>query len=236
MVAAPRTSEPVQLARPIVIVSAPRAGSSLLFETLSLARGLWTVGGESHDVIEGLDALTPAAHGWHSNRLTAADADPDTVVRLTERFLKQMRSRTGRLPTSRDRAIRLLEKTPRNALRIPFFAAAFPHASFVFLHRDAKDTVASMLEGWRSERYVSYRQLPGWTGRPWSFLLVPGWATLSARPLAELVACQWASTSRIMLDDLAALPHERWEVCRYDRLVADPAAEIGRLAAALGIV
>ena len=45
--------------RPIIIVSPPRSGSTLLFETLSLSPDLWTVGGESHGVIEGVESAPP---------------------------------------------------------------------------------------------------------------------------------------------------------------------------------
>ena len=37
--------------RPIFILSAPRAGSTLLFETLSQFPDIWTIGRESHDII-----------------------------------------------------------------------------------------------------------------------------------------------------------------------------------------
>ena len=46
----------------------------------------------------------------------------------------------------RPRRGRLLEKTPRNALRIAFFSAMFPNARFVVLHRDARENIASMGE------------------------------------------------------------------------------------------
>src|SRR5579859_7897477 len=46
--------------RPIFIVSSPRSGSSLLFETLTKARGLVTVGGESHGLMESIPAISPA--------------------------------------------------------------------------------------------------------------------------------------------------------------------------------
>ena len=38
--------------RPIFIVSAPRSGSTLLFEVLSKVRDIYTIGGESHQMIE----------------------------------------------------------------------------------------------------------------------------------------------------------------------------------------
>jgi hypothetical protein len=77
--------------------------------------------------------------------------------------------------------------------------------------------------------------LPGWTGLPWSLLLVPGWRDLIGKPLREIVAAQWDTTTRILLDDLESLPPARCQVARYDALLADPAAEVGRLCAALDL-
>ena len=76
------SSDPV-FDRPIFIVSPPRSGSTLLFETLSAAPGIATIGGESHNLMEQVPAINPAARGWDSNRLTAADADLETLVDKT---------------------------------------------------------------------------------------------------------------------------------------------------------
>src|SRR6185437_13594234 len=81
----------------------------------------------------------------------------------------------------------------------------------------------------------TYPNLPGWSGLPWSLLLVPGWRELVGRPLPEVVAAQWEITTRILLDDLDALPPERCLVARYDAFIADPAAEVSRLSGALGL-
>src|SRR5262245_7605313 len=50
----PRASPGRRIERPIFIVSPPRSGSALLFEALSRASGLYTIGGESHLVIESI--------------------------------------------------------------------------------------------------------------------------------------------------------------------------------------
>src|SRR6185312_16403823 len=124
--------------RPVFIVSPPRSGSSLLFETLALARNVCTIGGESHGIIEGKTAfgmLGAAARGYESNRLDALDATPEIIASLRERFRRRAFDRNGEKVAGR---IRLLEKTPKNALRIPFLAKVFPDASFIYLHREPK--------------------------------------------------------------------------------------------------
>ena len=162
---------PARIERPVFVVSPPRSGSSLLFETLARAPGVFTIGGESHRVIEQVPSLHPSARGWESNRLTADDASPEVVAALRRAFVAELRDRAGAQPPAT--AVRLLEKTPKNALRVPFLAAAFPDATFVSLYRDPRETLSSMLDAWRSRQFVTYPDLPGWTGPPWSLLLTP---------------------------------------------------------------
>lgn len=221
------------LARPIFIVSSPRSGSTLLFRTLVQSPDACSIGGESHGVFEGIRALHPAAKGWHSNRLDAADATPAVVAELSQRFAGKLHGRDGAPPAPHQR---MIEKTPKNALRVPFLAAAFPEATFVYLHRAARPTLSSMIEAWQSGRFRTYPRLPGWSAPlPWSMLLVPGWRELHGRPLPEIVARQWAATTTTLVADLAALPPERVRKISYEAFLAAPLAEMRRLCAGLGL-
>jgi len=69
----------------LIVVSPPRAGSTLLFETLALSPGLFSIGGESHGVFEAVPALQPANRGWESNELTAADATHEVAGTSSDR-------------------------------------------------------------------------------------------------------------------------------------------------------
>lgn len=213
--------------RPVFIVSAPRSGSSLLFETLAKSPSVLTIGGESHAVIEGMASLGPAWHGWQSNRLTADDADGETVAELKARFFADLRDHQN-APCQPGQSFRFLEKTPKNALRVPFLHAAFPDARFLYLVREPHEAISSIMEAWRSGRFVTYPELPGWKG-PWSLLLTPGWQQLVGRPLNEIAAAQWEVTNRTLLDDLQQVPRDQWCSVSYTDLLADPQRTIERL-------
>lgn len=216
-----------RIVRPIFIVSTPRSGSTLLFETLVKAPGLFTVGAESHERIECVADFFPGRRGWESNRLTGKDAAAEAIEELAQRFYSALRDREGKPPQG---SARLVEKTPKNALRVPFFDAAWNDSVFIYLYRDPRETLASMIEGWSSGRFVTYPALPGWGAPRWSFLLVPGWRELIGQPIAETVARQWATTTEILLDDLSKLPSSRVFATDYAALVADPQATVSRLA------
>jgi hypothetical protein len=223
----PRPHMPPVLERPLVILSAPRAGSTLLFETLAQAAGVYTIGGESHQLIESIAALRPGRGVVSSNRLTRRDATTEIAAELRQRFAGRIHDRDGQPPAS-GAHVRLLEKTPKNALRVPFLLEVFPDAQFIYLQRDARANLSSMMEAWRGKGWITYRQLPGWPG-PWSLLLPPGYERLQGKPLEEIVAFQWRIANETILDDLADLPRERWTTVRYEALLADPLGEIGKL-------
>jgi hypothetical protein len=221
-----------RIERPIFIVSSPRSGSTLLFDTLAEATELFSVGGESHGVIESVRGLSVREKGWTSNRLTAQDAFPEAVEQLAEGFYRSLRDRDGTAPSG---PARMLEKTPKNALRVPFFDAAWPDSEFVFLYRDPRQTLSSMMEAWLSGGFRTYPVLPGWKGPPWSMLLVPGWEQLVGMSLPEIVAHQWSIALDVLVSDLHRVPRERVRGVEYDDFLDSPQATIERLAKSLDL-
>src|SRR5262245_14114367 len=115
--------------RPALIVSPPRSGSTLLFESLAKAPDLYSLGREAHAIIEELPGFHPADRGWHSNRLTEEDARTESAARFADDFYDGLRDRDGRRAAG---AVRVLEKTPKNSLRIPFFAELWPDSLFIY--------------------------------------------------------------------------------------------------------
>lgn len=225
-------SAPFLLHSPVFIVAAPRSGSTLLFETLAAHSAIATLGGEAHWLVEGIAELRPGSAATDSNRLTAAAMTTAVGDRILAAIRERLRDNTGQPLAGRQ--LRFLEKTPKNALRIPFFQGLFPDARFIFLWRDPRENISSIIEAWRSGGWVTYASLPGWEG-PWSLLLPPQWQLQRGRPLEEIAAWQWDSANRYICDDLAALPGEQWTVVRYDELRDSAPATLNRLCAFLGL-
>src|SRR5262249_62031038 len=65
---------------PVIVLGAPRSGTSMLFETLARSSQLWSLTDESHEVLEG--PYHPRLRGWESNVLAAEDLDAPTADRL----------------------------------------------------------------------------------------------------------------------------------------------------------
>ena len=230
MVRSPRADA---LHRPIFIVAAPRSGSTLLFETLASSEQICTVGGEAHWLVEGIDELRPGAPTVESNRLSAEHCTPEVAGRMVTEILAHLVDHKGH-PVPADSNLRFLEKTPKNALRVPFFNRLFPDALFIFLWRDPRENLSSIMEAWRSGHWKTYNGLDGFN-EPWSLLLPPDWARMRGKSLEEIAAFQWNTTNRILLNDLTALAKERCSVLSYAQLLADPAATIQRICAFSGL-
>jgi hypothetical protein len=230
----PMAVDAPRIERPVFIIAAPRSGSTLLFETLAESHSICTLGGEAHGAIEGAQPeLRPGAPGVDSNRLERRHATPEAIRRLHEEFAAQSRPAAG--AQGADPAdLRFLEKTPKNALRIPFLDAAFPDAQFIFLWREPRPNLASIIEAWKAGRWVTYRGLDE-RADPWSLLLPPGWREMRDKSLPEIAAFQWESANRIALDDLEKLDRSRWTAVTYEELVANPRAVIEQLSEFIGI-
>jgi hypothetical protein len=229
---------------PLIIVSVPRAGSSLLFEQLSRIPGVWTIGGESHGIFRLFPKLRAQNAEFDSGRLDDSHADPETCEDLRACFLTLLRDHRGEPylglpPEHRPGQVTFLEKTPRNALNLPFLLALFPGARFIYLHRDPRQNVASLVEAWevglRSGRFVTFRDLPGWDRSAWCFVLPPGWRSMIGKSLIEIAAFQWAETNRILLEDLGKVDRRNWFAVDYDELNAQPAETLKRICGFAGI-
>lgn len=226
------------LTAPVLIIAPPRSGSTALFDALARHPGLCTTGSESEGVIEGVPQLHPTARHYASHALGAEDADQHGAA-VRAGFMAGLRDTPAphrpAPPAARLPSPRLLEKTPENTLRLPFLLRLFPDATVIHLHRDARDTVASMVRAWTHPAFVNIPDLPGWPRRAWHLLLPPGWQAWRDDDLSRVAVRQWGAAVEAARHARALLPPERWLDVDYAELCAAPARTIRRLEAALGL-
>ena len=209
------------LHKPIFIIGAPRSGTALLFNVLRASSRVTHWPGEAHEVWEA--DYHPALRGWDSNVLDVGDVTPQAAARIRRSFLLLTGTRR-----------RLIGKTPRNSLRVPFVDALFPDARYVFLRRDGRDNVNSLINAWRTPRYRTYElpephSIPGVDPRWWKFVLYPGWRADTKGPLELVCANQWKASNELALEGSRGIPRDRWLQVSYEDLVDRPVEEVGRL-------
>lgn len=172
-----------------LIVGCARSGTSILGELGSLHPDVKYIF-EAHQIWE-LGGL--GVNGSH--QLTAAHATSESKALIREWFVNQ-----------KGAAKLLLEKNPRNVLRIPYVRGIFPKAKIVHIVRDGRDVACSMV--------------PGCGGDHWSHLKPPLWKNLFLSYQGALrCALAWKEIMEIALQDLAEVPHLQ---IRYEDLIADP--------------
>lgn len=249
--------EPSLIRQPIVILAAPRSGSSALHAALSAHPDLWSRYRESNDLFEGPFDLRQT--GAASHALTEHDLDQETRELLLHGFFRTM-GNLQRLPFAQHvplrglgrrwasqaialitaplkrPPIRIVEKSPRNVFRIRFLRELFPDARFLHLTRDPRGNVASLYKGWRTPGRYETHPLPegfriaGYEGSAWNFVLQPGWERLEGRTLAEVCADQWRACNDACLRDLRSFPPATVMRVRYEDVVARPVEALRSIA------
>lgn len=232
------------LRTPIIILSAPRSGSTLLFEHLTSLPGTSWIGGESHRVYRNFPQLGIANSSFDSASLDASHASSECKRLFRDNMAYLLRNSKSQLfienPTEflRNKSF-LIEKTPRNALNIQFLNRIFPDAKYIYLHRSPADNIASIMEAWniglKTGRFVTFPQLPGWDRRGWCFLLPPGWRHLIGKSLADIAMFQWQQSNQTIIDNLSTLPEGRYATVSYETVLADPQRELSRLLRFIGM-
>jgi hypothetical protein len=212
--------------RPVIILAAPRSGSTLLFETLATSSDFWTIGGEGPGMFERISRFNPTTKYCDSNALSAEDSIPEANQQIRMWFYQKLRDANGRSIQSAQASLagplRFLEKTPKNALRVSLLNSIFPDALFIYLYRNPRENISSMMEAWQSGRFVTYPSLPG-RNKPWSLLLPPGWQSFHDAPIEQIAAFQWRATNEAILAELGKLDRSRWIAVSYGQQVNAPA-------------
>ncbi len=253
------------ITHPVIILGAPRSGTTILQRCLALHPDLWHLSSESHGLFEG--PFHPIRSGFDSNRVTADQVSDQVASRLRQQFYagainlngvlndpswlftgnhvavraykKLLVNALGALSRIRKPAeIRLLEKTPKNSLRVPLMELLFPDARYIWIKRQAPTNIDSLIAGWRAvdrfgpftrERFaragypiLSQLALQDYAGTSWKFALVPEWKRLKGKTLADVATWQYFQCNHTIQQDTAPMTADRLLAVKYEDFVTNP--------------
>lgn len=206
---------------PVFLVGCSRSGTTVTYETFCAAPQFLKFGWEIPQFWDGL--YGPLNNGWHSEAAGAEHARPEHRHAALRYFYQRLGAGW------------VLDKTCINVMRVSYLHELFPRAKFVFIHRDGRDNISSMMDGWRHGRSDGRFELAQFFGefpepvwiedgqfREWAFFIPPGWRDYNRAGLAEVCAFQWISANRLALDAKARVPPAQWIELRYEDIFEHP--------------
>jgi hypothetical protein len=233
--------------RPIFILAPPRSGSAFLFECLCQFAEVVHLDAEAdiiwwhHFPYDGMaepsDHVDAAAISAAGRRRLCRHLYREAVINHLRqgRSPARLRHLLGLAP------IRYLDKTIANCFHLEALERLFPNAQYVFLVRDPRANVASMIEGWPYlERFGKPQLTPclrrheARTIEHWSYPAPPGWQQVVGRPLAEICAWSWQQHVETALAFCARHPDDVLHI-RYEELARDPLRIVRDTAGKLGL-
>ena len=116
----------------VFIVGSPRSGTTIMGELLDKHRNIsqWY---EPYFVWDHFFRMAP------NDERTETDASPRVGKWIYENFARHKK---------RKKCAVLIDKSPRNSLKIPFIKSIFPQAKFIHLLRDGRDATLSINKEW----------------------------------------------------------------------------------------
>jgi len=203
---------------PIFLIGCSRSGTTVTFETLRKSSQLISFPYELPQLWHSL--YGPWDNQWASECANERNAD----LAHREKVLAYFYARLGKG--------QVLDKSCINILRIPYLHALFPNARFVYIYRDGRDNVSSLMDGWRHNGHFNLKpllgEIPGTIAinegefSDWSFFLPPNWRDYNDASLEEVCAHQWNTANTLALEAKPLIAENKWIELRYEDLVESP--------------
>ena len=219
--------------RPVFIISAPRSGSTFLYELILQFDEVWGYSVETDDIwwkVFPRERLED-----RSDWVGASDCDLERIKlfrRQLYRYLIWSTEERGiAVPFFKKIGfgkIRYVEKTIANCFHLEALEKIFFKPNYIWLIRDPRATYSSMLVGWKgSERAKLYKKLDPlkslFTIDLYPYPLPPRW-NINMQNKIEAIAFLWALEQFILypLNFFNKINSDRFIIVRYEDLIDNP--------------
>ena len=207
---------PLRARQPVFVVGCSRAGTTLVYKTLSSSPELGTLQRETHDFWAELHPLKEK--NWETHALAARDASDSDRDYVTRYFYAWTGNR------------RFVDKNNQNGLCVPYLYRLFPDAHFIYVKRSPGDNLNSLIEGWgKPEEFATWSgdfpariAIEGGRYKSWCFFLADGWRQFTSASIEEVCAFQYGAINAAILDARKLVPKKQWTEVFYEDLVRDP--------------
>ncbi|NIR30750.1 MAG: sulfotransferase [Gammaproteobacteria bacterium] len=196
------------------------------------------------EIARELDALALPADVW---RLADSKMGQRLVRRLRKGWMRGVGTRAGAW-LSASSAVRgrtegraILDKSVTNLIRLPLLERMAKHARYVYVKRNPRSNILSLMAGWQSGEFGSYRvperlRIEGYSGDEWCFHLIDGWRNLAEAGLEEVCLQQVRRAHEKFAGDVAALGvTDRVFEIKLEVLVEETAGALRSLSEFLGL-
>jgi len=214
----------------VSVIGCPRSGTSILYMFLSNSEKLWSLYAETPF----WPVISP-----ESEVLTAGDATYSGVEQIVKAFCDRAHNYEG---NEDEKEIRIVEKQPKTCLAVDYINRAFPGAYFVYITRDGRNVIHSLMDAWHKNPMIGWEPAeirlelidgsyaPTWWGpRP------PGWQNYTRGRLVDACAMMWVELNQYARRSLSKIDPGRVLTVRYEDLSTDPERAMGEICRCLDI-
>ena len=199
--------------RPIFVVGCSRSGTTAVYNVLGMAPGLASMNKESHHFWNSLHPLSE--RNWDSHTLNVMDVKERDRLEVSRFYFRHLGEK------------RFVDKANQNCFRIPYLHSLFPDAYFVYVKRDGRDNINSLIHGWgKPVEFGNWSydlpvkiEVEDGKYRQWCFFLFPGWRSFVKSPIEEVCAQQWISANQAVLASKKNVPQEQWIELFYEDIL-----------------
>jgi hypothetical protein len=243
-----------KIVKPIIILGSPRSGTTFLFTLLSESKELYSLYEESRFIFRDFylndknktlvdDSLSTnqcsneeklkLINNFHAtsfkSKLIGLLVNKLLKKKLRINWLVKLASRIN-IIIKKNKNYRLVEKTPRNAFKVELLNELFPDALFIYIKRDGRSNISSLIEGWKKRELDNLnksKRLPqinqelnfsNYQGKVWRFTLPPNWQSYINSSLEEVCAFQWKSANDAIREGLLNIDKSRVLEIKYEDL------------------